>query len=171
MMKRKKGKKPGPPIKPGPCPFCGENAAKVGKWRDSDDAPAVFMIDCEACCANGPVMGGNSGRAKAAWNYRGGPPDTFSAANRGTPESVYGEETEEEKDRREAEGFDPAVKIEKPTPCPFCAGVEVYVESGTTPGRKKEPYWYTFCGTCDACGPAHDTSDGFAVLGWNKRFP
>lgn len=170
-MKRKKGRVPAPPIKLSQCPFCGEKAAKVSKWRESDDTPMIYVVDCEACGASGPVMGGNVARGKTAWNHRGGPPEKFSAEARGTPESVYGEETEEDKAEREGKGFDPAVKVHDPQRCPFCSGLDIYVESGVTPGRKKEPYWYTFCGTCEACGPAHDTSDGFAVLGWNTRFP
>jgi len=168
-MKTKKGRTP-PPVKLLVCPFCGYSAGHLSKWKDSDDEPTVYVIDCESCNASGPVMGGNGARAKAAWNLRGGPPATLTAEHRGTPESVYGDETEEEREKREVEGRKPATRLEDPSPCPFCAGREVYVEEGFS-GKKKEPYYYTFCGTCEACGPAHDTSEGFATLGWNKRFP
>lgn len=169
-MKQKQGRKPAPPTKLMKCPFCGYFAGKLSRHKDSDDEPMVYVVDCEACGSSGPVMGGNSERGRVGWNHRGGPPETFTAANRGTPESSYGDtETEEERDEREKAGVEVRI-VEKAEPCPFCAGREVYVEEGHH-GKKKEPYFYTFCGTCEACGPAHDTSEGFAILSWNIRWP
>lgn len=169
-MKRKKGKIPAPPIKLLACPFCENEAGKLSTWKGHKDEPAVFIIDCEACHASGPVMGGNAARAKAAWNLRDGDTETLNAVNRGTPETVYGVESDEEKAEREAAGEQAAKEFGNAALCPFCRSKKIYVEEGFVgKGKKREPYYYTFCGNCEACGPAHDTSEGFAILGWNKR--
>jgi Lar family restriction alleviation protein len=169
-MKRKKTKVPLPPIKLSSCPFCGMAAAKLASFRAHDDEPPTFHIDCEACHANGPVMGGNAARAKVAWNTRGGPIGYFSPENRGMPECVYGEETAEEREEREDSGLPAASRVNDPSPCPFCSSGDIYVEQGVIrDGKKQTSYWYTFCGICEACGPADDTSIGFATLLWNKR--
>jgi Lar family restriction alleviation protein len=152
------------------CPFCGYEAGRVEDWRETDDGPRVFVVECEACSANGPVMGGNRDRARAAWNHRGGPPKDFSAEARGTPEVVS--VSEEEAAEIEEHAKAPTKPLENPKPCPWCDSTDIHVEQGeATVKKKKEPYFYTFCGNCEACGPAHDTSEGFAVLGWEKRFP
>jgi hypothetical protein len=169
-MKRKQGKVPVPPIKVRPCPWCGLTAGKLASFRAHDNEPSTFHIDCEACSANGPVMGGNAARAKVAWNHRGGPATFFTPENRGMPECVYGEETSEERHEREQSGLPPSERLTEGLPCPFCTSGEIYTEEGfIRDGKKKLSYWYTFCGTCEACGPADDTAAGFAILLWNKR--
>ena len=169
-MKRRRGKPPAPPIKLVPCPFCGRKAGKLSSWRERDDEPAIFVVECDACHANGPVMGGNASRAKVAWNHRSGPEATFTAENRGVPEAVYGIETDEEKEEREETGLEPATPVKKAKPCPWCSSVNIFVEKQVYgKGKKREPYFYCFCGTCEAVGPVEDTTAGFAVLIWNKR--
>lgn len=157
------------------CPFCGDEFPKLAKHRDEDKAPLVYIIDCEGCCANGPVMGGNGDRARAAWNHRGGPPENFTLEARGVPEAIPDEVTDEKPDGPVKSATEIAEEIEEPklkdpSPCPWCASTNVFMGHGTA-GKKKEPFFYAFCGNCDGCGPAHDTSEGFAELGWNKRFP
>ena len=89
----------------------------------------------------------------------------FMPAARGTPESV--------ESGGESEPAAAATQnVENPTPCPWCASVRIGLDSGEVRvGRRKEPYYFAFCYNCEACGPAHDTTDGFAALSWNKRYP
>lgn len=166
-MRRRRGKPPEPPIKLRKCPFCGIEAGKLTRFRLKKKDPEVFVIDCENCHGGGPVMGGNLARAKVAWNHRDGPPDLFNATNRGVPEVIYGEESAEDRKERMKSGDDPAKEVPEPVWCPFCHSDEIYVESGKI-GRK-DRYYYAFCGVCESVGPAHDSSEDFAVLAWNTR--
>lgn len=171
-MRRKRGKPPAPPIRLSPCPFCGKRAGKLSTWRERDDEPLVFVVDCDACHANGPVMGGNASRAKVAWNHRGGPSEMFTAENRGVPEAIYGSETEEERHEREEAGLNPARRLRKTPPCPWCGSDEIFVEGNhvkTQQGKRVEEYHYCFCGTCEAVGPVDESSEGFAILAWGNR--
>ena len=159
-MPEKKARKP--VIKLRECPWCGFEDARLDKMRMTDDGPLVYVIDCDNCYGSGPVMGGNADRARVAWNHRTGPPEKFTAEHRGVPEAVEPPPAEEIKTPE-------AKLVESAVGCPFCGCVEVLHEEGII-GRKKQPYYYTYCTNCEACGPHHDTSAGFAALGWNTRF-
>lgn len=159
------------------CPFCGYELPKLEKQRDSDNGPSVYMVGCDGCDANGPVMGGNADRARVAWNHRLGPPEMLDAEARGVPEVVPEEDSDEPGEPQSASEITEEVnarKVEGATPCPWCKGTKVFHDSGMVKkGKRKkmEPYYFTYCQNCESGGPQHDTSAGFAALGWNKRFP
>jgi len=54
-------------------------------------------------------------------------------------------------------------------PCPFCGndgrGIHLVKDRETV-----SPYYFAWCGDCDAHGPGNVTSD-LAIAGWNRRTP
>jgi hypothetical protein len=159
------------------CPWCGYEYPRLEKDRDDDRAPYTFTVVCDGCDGHGPVMGGNADRGRIAWNHREGPPEMLNLTARGVPESVEEEVSDEKPEPQQKSAIEifeevEQGKVENPTPCPFCKSVNVHKDSGEVKvGKRKEPYFYTYCVNCDCAGPSHDTSEGFAVLAWNKRFP
>ena len=58
----------------------------------------------------------------------------------------------------------PPTKLMK---CPFCG----YFAGKLSRHKDSDDEPMVYVVDCEACGPAHDTSEGFAILSWNMRWP
>ena len=145
-----------------PCPFCGGGdlhlPSPIPEEADAKFGP-ILAWDCNKRDASGPVVSGSRDkpsvtRAVRAWNTRGGPVGKLaSEARRMSPPETEGK---------------PSLK--DALPCPFCNCRDVIMEEWEdeeTKGRDKT--FYVVCLNCETCGPAHDTTAAFALIGWNKR--